>query len=263
MSRALTRRSPAHPHSRGENSSRAILPVYVAGSSPLTRGKPWSTGRRTRWAGLIPTHAGKTICVPLCLRRCEAHPHSRGENQVDAVHAAPPPGSSPLTRGKRGESLPEGLDDGLIPTHAGKTAIRTEGPGIHGAHPHSRGENSGATTPPQWQRGSSPLTRGKRGVRRRSVPRQGLIPTHAGKTYRPSHLMLLKRAHPHSRGENLLEGLNRVVGLGSSPLTRGKLSASRRTIRYPGLIPTHAGKTRGDPHLRDPAWAHPHSRGEN
>ena len=70
-------------------------------------------------------------------------------------------------------------------------------------------------------------------------------------------------AHPHSRGENPSAQADGSVLSGSSPLTRGK----RRTrVGDPpplGLIPTHAGKTRGYPHRHPVAWAHPHSRGEN
>ena len=50
---------------------------------------------------------------------------------------------------------------------------------------------------------------------------------------------------------------------GSSPLTRGKLTARHRVHRHVGLIPAHAGKTR-PPRLKNRrARAHPRSRGEN
>ena len=51
---------PAHPRSRGENTSAALSTIIAQGSSPLTRGKPRSHGLPARSIGLIPAHAGKT-----------------------------------------------------------------------------------------------------------------------------------------------------------------------------------------------------------
>ena len=57
-------------------------------------------------------------------------------------------------------------------------------------------------------------------------------------------LILTFRAHPRSRGENLLANPSLIIGAGSSPLTRGKLVAEARGLGPHGLIPAHAGKTR-------------------
>ena len=54
-----------------------------------------------------------------------------------------------------------------------------------------------------------------------------------------------------------------VSGLGSSPLTRGKQQARRRSRGHPGLIPAHAGKTARPPMPSPRSRAHPRSRGEN
>ena len=53
--------SGAHPHSRGENGNATWMKPCLTGSSPLTRGKPAPGGRGNGRAGLIPTHAGKTL----------------------------------------------------------------------------------------------------------------------------------------------------------------------------------------------------------
>ena len=50
---------------------------------------------------------------------------------------------------------------------------------------------------------------------------------------------------------------------GSSPLTRGKLSAGRDWTMPSRLIPAHAGKTAGARVRERDHWAHPRSRGEN
>ena len=78
----------------------------------------------------------------------------------------------------------------LIPAHAGKTATGATSSHITTAHPRSRGENSIETNEDDMTGGSSPLTRGKLGIRgdRRNA---GL-------------------AHPRSRGENLLASISIV-----------------------------------------------------
>ena len=71
------------------------------------------------------------------------------------------------------------------------------------------------------------------------------------------------RAHPRSRGENLIPTVMQLSSVGSSPLTRGKLEDMCGVSLSRGLIPAHAGKTptgaRGPASCR----AHPRSRGEN
>ena len=71
------------------------------------------------------------------------------------------------------------------------------------------------------------------------------------------------QAHPRSRGENLHEALEVLNTRGSSPLTRGKRSSTRRSASLQRLIPAHAGKTPDSWRFRARATAHPRSRGEN
>ena len=132
----------AHPRSRGEN---LLMPSHMPsmkGSSPLTRGKLLQTEGHTTVAGLIPAHAGKTRSGPPGGCERPAHPRSRGENSAASFSQSQPPGSSPLTRGKRAHSLRLALQPGLIPAHAGKTPSRIGSGWNEGAHPRSRGENS-------------------------------------------------------------------------------------------------------------------------
>ena len=175
-------RHRAHPRSRGENASMRMDVSSELGSSPLTRGKPclgWSAGSVLR---LIPAHAGKTVVVVGVAGVCAAHPRSRGENPPIAWSDPTPPGSSPLTRGKRhmGVVIDTGL--GLIPAHAGKTLRRDAACPRPWAHPRSRGENSPRGGRAPGTEGSSPLTRGKPGRRCPARAALGLIPAHAGKT---------------------------------------------------------------------------------
>ena len=90
------------------------------------------------------------------------------------------------------------------------------------AHPRSRGENHYEYAKPENVKGSSPLTRGKRGDEGEDAGGEGLIPAHAGKTLAGGGVDLCGRAHPRSRGENLARLGPGSPPWGSSPLTRGK-----------------------------------------
>ena len=193
--------------------------------------------------GLIPAHAGKTTDSGEGVRAQGAHPRSRGENFCRLRPGPIVLGSSPLTRGKPCPGLADGRAAGLIPAHAGKTPGQL-GTGIVGAaHPRSRGENYQGFQLEGGRQGSSPLTRGKLLQRERQQGRHGLIPAHAGKTLRQPCMLASPRAHPRSRGENVIRSCMRRSWLGSSPLTRGKHAPDTPAGDRAGLIPAHAGKT--------------------
>ena len=120
---------------------------------------------------------------------------------------------------------------------------------------------SGTVEVAAW--GSSPLTRGKQPDVRHRRGLTGLIPAHAGKTAHGRRHRHRPRAHPRSRGENSppRRGVSSTVG--SSPLTRGKLSSWWTGTWDGGLIPAHAGKTSASTWTRFAPRAHPRSRGEN
>ena len=111
----------AHPRSRGENVFWASIRSCVAGSSPLTRGKPPVSDFAPYRVGLIPAHAGKTLRTGRKPSKRWAHPRSRGENPVQQGALGLAAGSSPLTRGKRRLPASVRRRAGLIPAHAGKT----------------------------------------------------------------------------------------------------------------------------------------------
>ena len=192
-----------------------------------------------------------------------AHPRSRGENRVGARARVFPPGSSPLTRGKRGRSSPRRPRRRLIPAHAGKTSMSITNTRRGRAHPRSRGENPGRQEDPGAHIGSSPLTRGKPQQAESQASRRGLIPAHAGKTATGCEFVERVMAHPRSRGENLKPFPPAPERAGSSPLTRGKPGQHPLAKRPPRLIPAHAGKTSTVTRSLASRAAHPRSRGEN
>ena len=183
--RCRRRPSPAHPRSRGENSTAAQSCAPRQGSSPLTRGKPGGEHPATGVHRLIPAHAGKTRCRSCGRITRAAHPRSRGENPRPTPIGRGAFGSSPLTRGKPPRSHEEKPMPRLIPAHAGKTASCAAYPACSTAHPRSRGENRRERMENCHRPGSSPLTRGKRNDPMDAPVRSRLIPAHAGKTPRP------------------------------------------------------------------------------
>ena len=235
----------------------------LAGSSPLTRGKRAASATQNRVQGLIPAHAGKTSSPAARQRTYPAHPRSRGENAFSRAEGPGCLGSSPLTRGKRVPGGPQLGADRLIPAHAGKTMRRAGTCVDPRAHPRSRGENPDSYKPGVSVPGSSPLTRGKRVCDEVAPDDCRLIPAHAGKTARRRSAAGGRWAHPRSRGENINTWGGANTMSGSSPLTRGKRRAGRRTRPSRGLIPAHAGKTDRAFRSTSDHTAHPRSRGEN
>ena len=263
MVRPIHSRMGAHPRSRGENGTRSDLAYVTEGSSPLTRGKPRPPpgGRSAPW--LIPAHAGKTDSGNRSWIISRAHPRSRGENGKIGGGLGAHQGSSPLTRGKHRHLHGDFLLQRLIPAHAGKTPCYTLVTGVFRAHPRSRGENNLVARCPGCAAGSSPLTRGKLGADVGDAGQVGLIPAHAGKTFRWYFGLFYTGAHPRSRGENLVSGQGHALAQGSSPLTRGKLACGLAGRASGRLIPAHAGKTGRPRNGGCPPRAHPRSRGEN
>ena len=172
-------------------------------------------------------------------------------------------GSSPLTRGKRAARSSLSASLRLIPAHAGKTTSSLTYASVMSAHPRSRGENPTGAPISIEASGSSPLTRGKRRIRRRTGVPSGLIPAHAGKTRSTGTWAGMSQAHPRSRGENEDFYSESERRRGSSPLTRGKLFVTMTLRVASGLIPAHAGKTRWRAPSTRSRPAHPRSRGEN
>ena len=196
----------AHPRSRGENIRAVMRCAGRRGSSPLTRGKRETNPRGLGFGGLIPAHAGKTRSGQALQVSWWAHPRSRGENVNPWFTERGYEGSSPLTRGKQLAVLLHTSQVGLIPAHAGKTpAIRPPITRFR-AHPRSRGENATVSAIALMRAGSSPLTRGKLPPKEVRELRSRLIPAHAGKTESQASALALSRAHPRSRGENILTG---------------------------------------------------------
>ena len=172
----------AHPRACGENNIEQDWLSFTRGSSPRMRGKRAVSSAPLGTARLIPAHAGKTAVGSLCHQCHPAHPRACGENADLLASYLPDAGSSPRMRGKPLGCLMHGALNGLIPAHAGKTALfpvsesnqaahpRACGENmflpellpIHRAHPRACGENLGMGKSTAYRAGSSPRMRGKR-----------------------------------------------------------------------------------------------------
>ena len=111
--------------------------------------------------------------------------------------------------------------------------------------------------------GSSPHTRGARGLCLLCGCHDGIIPAYAGSTRRGSRSFRVFRDHPRIRGEHQWADAVQDEDEGSSPHTRGARATGRVSCSHPGIIPAYAGSTSarpaGTPQRRD----HPRIRGEH
>ena len=233
------------------------------GSSPLTRGARGMPIAPLHLQRLIPAYAGSTWALAGIGWSRRAHPRLRGEHS--RTWKMPPwrRGSSPLTRGALRRLYYAMHVRGLIPAYAGSTARRVLLHCAASAHPRLRGEHEVRAEYVSGQWGSSPLTRGARGVVVDYPLASGLIPAYAGSTEARRDAPISSGAHPRLRGEHSV--LDGIVGAlwGSSPLTRGAPQGCHGGVVWVGLIPAYAGSTLTRGAATCPPRAHPRLRGEH
>ena len=193
----------------------------VWGSSPLSRGIHGCGGVSGAQEGIIPALAGNTRCSRARGRGPADHPRSRGEYNPAKCAPLRAPGSSPLSRGIRRPASAAASVGRIIPALAGNTRPSPARGPLRWDHPRSRGEYNEPIDNAATKEGSSPLSRGIRyRIRRQAIP-QRIIPALAGNTSLLYLRCCGRRDHPRSRGEYSLLWKALVVGVGSSPLSRG------------------------------------------
>ena len=190
---------------------------------------------------IIPALAGNTLPRHHRGGGERDHPRSRGEYLPRGARSGRPGGSSPLSRGIRGQSSCWPKSFRIIPALAGNTS--SPRPPAHGGtdHPRSRGEYVTDKVNGRLHAGSSPLSRGIRPVPGRFAATPWIIPALAGNTW---------------------GGPGRMVGGGSSPLSRGIRPRQRKPIPVVGIIPALAGNTCLQAIAGGSSRDHPRSRGE-
>ena len=111
--------------------------------------------------------------------------------------------------------------------------------------------------------GSSPHTRGARGLGGALRGPQRIIPAYAGSTLATECVLCSQWDHPRIRGEHEARASDAGELRGSSPHTRGAPTQTNPARKHTGIIPAYAGSTRPvkmPPKLRTD---HPRIRGEH
>ena len=234
---------PDHPRIRGEHHMSVGHLPSTTGSSPHTRGAPPPTGVDEPRPAIIPAYAGSTRAW-YTLGGIEAdHPRIRGEHRRRHIAVGGQLGSSPHTRGARGDGRGHARPGRIIPAYAGSTRAPPDRHSRRPDHPRIRGEHASFLRLTHSRRGSSPHTRG--------APRR-----------RPARL---RRPvdHPRIRGEHKSVSISVNTFEGSSPHTRGAPVRVGDQLPQPRIIPAYAGSTPGRRWCGLPLPDHPRIRGEH
>ena len=157
--------------------------------------------------GIIPAHAGLTIRLVGRLCGRWDHPRACGAHVRPILSLNSRWGSSPRMRGSQVVVPLDGAGCGIIPAHAGLTAVCCfllfscrDHPRACGAHPVSPFRC--APRP-----GSSPRMRGSRNVTYNRAITNGIIPAHAGLTHTATTASSNARDHPRACGAHCYQQL--------------------------------------------------------
>ena len=152
-------------------------------------------------------------------------------------------GSSPRMQGTREHAVALRRTHGIIPAHAGNTGgVRPSLVPLRD-HPRACGEHFGTAFAAAVPTGSSPRMRGTPRTRRIVRLIAGIIPAHAGNTFRWLFFGRFQRDHPRACGEHPYRIIPIPESMGSSPRMRGTHHIPHRGRFVPGIIPAHAGNT--------------------
>ena len=150
----------------------------------------------------------------------------------------------------------------FIPASAGNRSRRCPNRPEGAVHPRERGEQVYNVEVRNVYCGSSPRARGTGRPCHRERPGRRFIPASAGNSFpdhRPGHR---RTVHPRERGEQVLNPVGSVVGVGSSPRARGTAIGPGQAPPSERFIPASAGNSHlGRQRLR-PTTVHPRERGE-
>ena len=193
--------------------------------------------------GIIPAHAGLTMSWSRWTRWTRDHPRACGAHSDTTVSLFANGGSSPRMRGSLFLPLLMKVFDGIIPAHAGLTAILALLPLLHRDHPRACGAHCKINLLMTKGVGSSPRMRGSLFKGSVSVQEVGIIPAHAGLT--SWHCVHHSRHwdHPRACGAHGLSAFIDLAKVGSSPRMRGSQPKPDSCNLLLGIIPAHAGLT--------------------
>ena len=131
-----------HPRSRGDDAMAIIAASWLAGLSPLARGRLRADARQHGERRTIPARAGTTRTRSAAAPARADYPRSRGDDDLAAATSAAMAGLSPLARGRRvGDPCPA-VRWGTIPARAGTTAVTLLLRSGSSDYPRSRGDDA-------------------------------------------------------------------------------------------------------------------------
>ncbi len=252
-----------HPRDRGEHYKAGGTAGHALGSSPRSRGTLCGGHLLRVQLRFIPAIAGNTD-----LRRVRAsteavHPRDRGEHPRGCTSAGPSTGSSPRSRGTLQESFLDFAGIRFIPAIAGNTAPFRLNPERQPVHPRDRGEHQDSMIEAIAPAGSSPRSRGTRGMSAEQERAERFIPAIAGNTSFLSIRMTPMPVHPRDRGEHVCLPRPSPSSPGSSPRSRGTLFPCAFHFLPLRFIPAIAGNTNGAFRYWQTSAVHPRDRGEH
>ena len=221
-SRADTRATSVHPHTRGDDVSRhganAVPSVH-----PHARGDDCTANSSRRSTRFTPTRVGTTASHDAVARLLAVHPHTRGDDKPLAVHRSRRAPVHPHTRGDngvhgalvrrhavhphtRGDDRCHRADTARVwrftPTRVGTTPIgRRQHATENGSPPHAWGQQRRAVSVRQV--GSPPHAWGRRVVARCASLRLGSPPHAWGRRRCRATPRRADAVHPHTRGDNV------------------------------------------------------------
>ncbi len=108
------RRSPVHPHVRGDDTSSKRVNASSNGSPPRAWGRRHESRRRRRWFRFTPTCVGTTDTRATPHPTTSVHPHVRGDDCGGRCKRPPCVGSPPRAWGRRSRTASKAP---LMPVH--------------------------------------------------------------------------------------------------------------------------------------------------
>ena len=145
------------------------------------RGKEYATAASQQEIRITPAHAGKSAEIPIYVILYKDHPRPCGEKFGIVGEDGCRVGSSPPMRGKEARPKRAGVQGGITPAHAGKSAAFPTAALSRWDHPRPCGEKCSHAIDAFCLTGSPPPMRGK--AKRHLARREGhgITPAHAGK----------------------------------------------------------------------------------
>ncbi|CRY88275.1 Domain of uncharacterised function (DUF2825) [Salmonella enterica subsp. enterica] len=171
------------------------------------------------------------------------YPRWRGEHPPSPLAAHWSTGLSPLARGTHKQRPDDRPVARFIPAGAGNTMMPIKCKKRGAVYPRWRGEHGWSGWYPGYNPGLSPLARGTRKVRQRTVADWRFIPAGVGNTLRDVHRTADRTVYPRWRGEHGAARVSRLLSIGLSPLARGTHGWPSSCRGTPRFIPAGAGST--------------------